>query len=180
MSKLFTVSAFKNIKQTGSLFRSSKFLAKKLTSSLSSQKPMIVLELGAGDGIITKEILSKISLQSKLYIYEINDSFMPKLNAINDDRLIIYNHSVEKIISDFNHNQVDVIISCLPLANIDRAFKTQLINDIKMVLKPKGQFIQYQYSKNDKKLLQNNFQGFSTEFCYLNLPPAIIYTCINF
>lgn len=180
MSKSFTLSAFKNIRQTGSLFRSSKFLAKKLTSSLSVDQPITVLEFGAGDGVITTEILTKLNSKSKLYTYEINDTFLPKLNAIDDDRLIIHNHSVEKITTDFMPNQVDVIISSLPLANIDFEFKTQLINDIKVVLKPEGQFIQYQYSKNDKKLLQNNFRTFSTEFCYLNLPPAIIYTCVNF
>ena len=179
MSKLFTVSAFKNIKQTGSLFRSSKFLAKKLTISLLPEKPLTILELGAGDGVITKQILSKINSQSKLYSYEINNLFLPKLEAINDNRLTILNRCVSTITDDFNVGDIDIIISSLPLTNIDYAFKKQLMTDIKVVLKPEGQFIQYQYTKNDKNLLKGSFSKFNTNFCLLNVPPAFIYTCIN-
>ncbi len=180
MPKSFTLSAFKNIKQTGSLFRSSKFLAKKLTESLSSDQPLTVVELGAGDGVITKEILDKISPKSRLYTYEINNNFIPHLSAFKDDRLTIFNQSVEKLRSDFGYNDVDIIISSLPLANINKTFKEQLIRNVKFVLKDKGQFIQYQYSKNDKKILETNFKELSTQFCFFNMPPAIIYNCVNF
>ncbi len=179
MSKLFTINAFKNLKQTGSLFRSSKFLAEKLTDSLSSEKSMTIVELGAGDGVITKQILAKANTNSKLFSYEINETFLPKLNAIKDERLKVLNSCVSKIKTDFEKGEIDMIISSLPLTNIDYLFKKELMNDVKVVLKPEGQFVQYQYSINDKNLLKNNFAQFTTNFCLLNLPPAFIYTCIN-
>ncbi|NAS31065.1 methyltransferase domain-containing protein [Flavobacteriaceae bacterium R38] len=179
MSKLFTINAFKNIKQTGSLFRSSKFLAEKLTDSLSPKENMVIVELGAGDGVITKQILAKMGADSKLYSYEINPIFVPRLNAIGDERLTVLNSSVAEITSDFKENEVDMVISSLPLTNFDHAFKKQLMKDVKVLLKSEGQFIQYQYSKNDKKLLKNSFTGFTTNFCLLNFPPAFVYTCIN-
>ena len=179
MSKLFTISAFKNLKQTGSLFRSSKFLAEKLTDSLSPKKEMVIVELGAGDGIITKQILAKIGKNSRLYSYEINENFLPKLQAIKDERLTVLNSCVSKIAADFKKGEIDMIISSLPLTNIDRTFKKYLMDDVKVILKPEGQFIQYQYSINDKSFLKNSFTNFTTNFCLLNLPPAFIYTCIN-
>jgi len=179
MSKLFTVSAFKNLKQTGSLFRSSKFLAEKLTDSLSPKKSMVIIELGAGDGVITKQILSKMGPDSKLYSYEINPIFVPRLQAIGDERLTVFNSSVTEIASDFQENEIDMVISSLPLTNFDSVFKKQLMNDVKTLLKPEGPFIQYQYSINDKSFLKNSFANFTTNFCLLNLPPAFIYTCIN-
>lgn len=179
MSKLFTISAFKNLKQTGSIFRSSKFLAEKLTQNLAPTKDIVILELGAGDGIITKQILARTGPNSKLHSYEINETFLPKLNAINDERLTVLNTCVSKITSDFKENEVDIIISSLPLTNIEYNFKEQLLKDIRHVLKPEGHFIQYQYSKNDKNLLKHYFADFTTNFCLLNLPPAFIYTCIN-
>ncbi|NER14380.1 methyltransferase domain-containing protein [Leptobacterium flavescens] len=179
MSKLFTLSAVKNLKQTGSLFRSSRFLAEKLTQSLDPDKEMVIVELGAGDGIITKQILNKMGIASRLYSYEINETFLPMLNDINDDRLNVLNKCVSGISTDFKEDEVDMVISSLPLTLIDFPFKKQLMSDVRQVLKPEGQFVQYQYSKNDMNFLKNSFAEFTTNFCLLNLPPAFIYTCIN-
>jgi phospholipid N-methyltransferase len=177
MSKLFTVQAIKNFKQTGSLFRSSNYLARKIVAPIHTDKKITIVELGAGDGIITHTLLDTIHTDASLFSYEINEVFANKLNNIKDSRLTILNNCVSTIATTFEANTVDFVVSSLPLANIKRKFKKQLLTDISKVLKPEGSFIQYQYSKKDYKLLKQHFNNTSTIMCYLNVPPAIIYNC---
>lgn len=177
MSKLFTVQAIKNFKQTGSLFRSSNYLARKIVEPIHTNKKITVVELGAGDGIITHTLLSTIHTDAALFSYEINEVFANKLNKIEDTRLTILNNCVSTIADEFEANSIDYVVSSLPLANIKREFKKQLLIDVSKVLKPNGSFIQYQYSKKDYKLLKQHFSSALTTLCYLNVPPAIIYNC---
>ena len=177
MSKSFTLEGFKNLKQTGSLFRSSKGLANKLTHTVDDSKNMVIVELGAGDGIITRRILRKMSPSSELHAFEINRSFKKHLDKIDDNRLKTYFSCVSDLIYKFKMNQVDCVISCLPLANLDKNFKNQLINDIKHVLKPGGDLIQYQYSINDMRFFKHNFSSMNTRLFIRNIPPAFIYSC---
>jgi phospholipid N-methyltransferase len=179
MINLFTLNALKNFKQTGSLFRSSKYLAEKLVKPLDSSKPINIIELGAGDGIITKHILNKINNVSKLHSFEINENFIFKLNKIKDDRLVIHNACVSNLKNTFSENEIDYVISSLPLANIKHDFKEELIQNIKHILKPEGLLIQYQYAKTDLKFLKYNFPKTNTSLCIQNLPPAFIYECTN-
>lgn len=179
MSSLFTLNAIKNLKQTGSLFRSSNTLANKLIETLNPDKKLNIVELGAGNGIITKHILKKISENSALHTFEINENFIDNLNKIEDGRLKIYNTCVSNLDNFFPNKDVDFVISSLPLANIDESFKKQLLVNIKKILKPNGRLIQYQYSKKDFKLLKHNFPNTSTSLCVKNLPPAFIYNCLN-
>jgi phospholipid N-methyltransferase len=177
MSKLFTFEGLKNLKQTGSLFRSSKGLANELTRTVDDSEDLVIVELGAGDGIITKRILGKISPSSELHAFEINESFKKHLNKIEDDRLKTHFSCVSELIFKFKMNQVDCVISCLPLANLDQPFKEQLISDIKHILKPGGDLIQYQYSINDMRFFKHNFSNMQTSFFARNIPPAFIYSC---
>lgn len=179
MSSLFTLNAIKNLKQTGSLFSSSSTLANKIVETLSPNENLNIIELGAGNGIITKHILKKVNQNSLLHTFEINENFIDNLNKINDDRLKIYNACVSNLVEYFPEKEIDFVISSLPLANIDEDFKIQLMKDIKHILKPKGHFIQYQYSKKDLKLIKNNFSNTQTHLCIKNLPPAFIYNCTN-
>lgn len=177
MGKLFTYQAIKNLKQTGSLFSSSKILARKISSSLPIDNDLKVLEFGAGNGIITKHILQQVTRNSQLDSFEINPTFLEKLKAINDNRLTIYNTCVSTITEQYDEASIDYIISSLPLANFKKPFKIELLHNIKTVLKTDGIFIQYQYSPYDYKLLKSNFKDLSLNFCFKNIPPAIIYTC---
>jgi phospholipid N-methyltransferase len=167
------------LRQTGSLFRSSKNLAEKLVIPLTSNSQINIIELGAGDGIITKHILKKVNQACTVHSFEINQPFIFKLKKIKDERLIIYNTCVSNIKTQFSRNEIDFVISSLPLANIKLEFKKELIDVIKHVLKPEGKFIQYQYSKRDLRLLENNFYKTDVSLCIKNLPPAFIYYCTN-
>lgn len=169
-----TLEAVKNIKQVGSIFASSSFLAKKITKEIDFNRQIHVLELGAGTGAITKEILSRMSANSVLYSYENNENFIGSLKDLNDKRLIIKGECVSTL-DTLEDNYFDIVISSLPLANLTNEFKNKIYKDIRSKLKVSGTYLQYQYSLMDYKEIEKLFSNCKLDFCLFNLPPAFIY-----
>jgi phospholipid N-methyltransferase len=176
----FIKEASKNISQVGAVCSSSKFLAKKLTDPVDFSGKKVIVEFGAGNGSVTRMILKKMGPDSILYSFEINPVFMEKLKTINDPRLVLINDSVEDIMKYVNKHEVDYVISCLPLANFNRALKESILGHVKLALKPGNLFIQFQYSLKDRKLLKHFFKKVNLNFTLLNVPPAFVYVCKDF
>lgn len=175
---LFLKQAILNFKQTGALFKSSKFLSKKISSFIPyNNSDKIIVELGPGNGVITKEILKSISKNSTLIVFELNDVFCEELKKIDDNRLVVLNENATKL-DDFSFlKNVDCIISSLPLASIKNEIKIEIFEKINKTLVKNGLFIQYQYSLLDYSFLKKKFNHIKLKFVLLNIPPSFIYVC---
>ncbi len=168
------MEGIKNIRQIGSIASSSRFLTRKIVKEIDFHKKIRVLELGAGNGVFTKEILKRMSHHSELYTYENHDSFIPLLKKIKDRRLVIKGECVSRI-EQFPDNYFDMVISSLPLANLSEMFKENMYQEIQAKLRHLGIFMQYQYLLNDYRTIERAFPVCELDFCLLNLPPAFIY-----
>ena len=172
---------FKKDNKVGSVTPSSKFLVRKLLASIDFSKKGVFLELGPGNGVVTAEILNRMTADSKLVALEINEDFVKKLNVkFNDRRIQLECKSAEcipELLKDLDIQYFDSIISSLPLAIIDSRIKNRILLNCKNALKPGGQYIQYQYSLNDHKRLQKTFEQVDKQFVVLNIPPAFVYEC---
>ena len=93
MSGRFTLEGIKNIKQTGSLINSSKSLGRMLAKN-TGLNDRLILELGAGEGSVTRHILNEINSDAELHSFEINESFTERLKLIEDSRLYVRNECV--------------------------------------------------------------------------------------
>lgn len=173
--KGFTRYALKNLKSTGSIARSSKFLARNLAKQIPSDARTII-ELGAGDGIITKELLKYMPQQAHLTAYEISEELLPLLQKIEHPQFSLKHSSALDIVEDFAINSVDCLVSCLPLALFPLEMKHELLTHIRSVLKPNGVFLQYQYWLSDKALIKEYFPHLKTNWVPLNLPPSFVYS----
>jgi phosphatidylethanolamine/phosphatidyl-N-methylethanolamine N-methyltransferase len=171
----FLKAAFKNIEQTGSIMESSPFLTEKMIESMDFEKPLNIVELGAGTGSITKRLLRKMNGQSTLTSFEIDPELFSKLSEHKDSRLKEVNADASLLESHFNNQSIDYIISGLPLANIPQTKKASILKACYNVLKPGGYYIQFQYSLNDFGLLKRMFNKVDSGFTLLNLPPAFVY-----
>jgi phospholipid N-methyltransferase len=174
---IFFQQAIANIKQTGSFIPSSDFLATKMVDKIDFDKDLNILELGAGEGIFTRHILSKMTIESNLTSCEINSSFFTEIAKIQDHRFKPKMECVfERDIYDtFAQCSVDCIISGIPLANIKRKKKKYLLNSSFELLKPGGLFVQFQYLPQDYKLIKETFGNIKLGFTLFNFPPAFIY-----
>ncbi|NVJ66776.1 MAG: methyltransferase domain-containing protein [Gammaproteobacteria bacterium] len=177
MSRIFTKNAISNLKSTGTFFPSSRFLANKISSLMPADTKSVV-ELGAGNGAVTKSLLSHLSDDASLNCYEINQEFIKLLkDNVADPRLTVLERSALEISNDFAADSIDVVVSCLPLALFKDSMKQELMEAIHQALKPGGLFIQYQYSLKDRKFINQFFSHNKLKFVLRNAPPAFIYIC---
>lgn len=165
----------------GTLTPSSRFLSKRMLRKINFSDAEIIVELGSGNGAITKFILENLSPKTTLICFEINDNFYEQLNKIGHPQLIILKASAEKIINELkkkNIHKVDYIVSSLPLTIIPDEVSDEILEKSYKILDKNGIFIQYQYSLTYYKKLKKVFkEAISLEFEPLNIPPAFIYRC---
>ena len=168
--------------KVGSVAPSSKFLVKKMIAPIDFRKAKVIVEFGPGTGVITDEILKKMSADCKLYAFEINKEFVGKLSSIKDNRFKLIEDSAEKIeeylLKDGIAN-ADYVVSSLPLAIIPREIEYNILNAASRSLKTGGSFIQFQYSLSSRKKLKEIFHSIKTNFTPINIPPAFVFTCIK-
>ena len=82
---------------TGTLVPSTRYVSEKMTERVDFSRDLNIVELGAGTGVITKNILSKMSENSRLFTFEVNKNFVHDLKSIKDSRLKIVIKSAEGI-----------------------------------------------------------------------------------
>lgn len=167
----------------GAISPSSKFLAKKMISSINFEKARILVEFGPGTGIFTKEILKKMHPDAKLLVFETQTSFCEQIKReIQDQRMILINDSAEKIgefLKIHGFESTEHIISSLPFTVIPSQIKNSILNQSVKYLSPSGTFLQFQYSLNAHKMLKSRFKTVKLDFTPMNIPPAFIYRCNN-
>jgi phospholipid N-methyltransferase len=177
--KKFFKTYLKERKQVGAFAPSSKFLVKKMCDKIDFDKARVIVELGPGTGVFTKEILKRAHHDAKIFVFELNEDFYKfLLEKYPDPRVILLHESadqVKEILSQHNINEADAVLSSLPLAIIPDTVKHKILDSAHEVLNEKGVFVQYQYSLNAKKLIEKRFGKLKIGFVPLNFPPAFIY-----
>lgn len=167
----------KNFRTTGSITSSSKTLVKKLVEPLPTHRPLVIVELGPGDGCVTRAILDKVHQESSVTAFEINPVFVEKLAGIEDSRLRVLSIGAERLTDYVAAGTVDYVVSSLPLSMIPKEIKEAILKQSQLVLQPEGRFLQFQYALQDYGLLKDYFNRVSVSFTMANLPPAFIYSC---
>lgn len=173
-------TAFKlatNLRTTGALFQTSSKAVREVCKYVDPNQTQTIIELGAGHGNITNFILQKMSPKSTLYIFEINSDFCKTLNEIKDERLVIINDSAE-FLDNYISNEVDCIVSTLPLTFIPDSVVTSILQKCKNQLALKGQMSQILYSTLHLKKYKTFFSNVYYRLV-IGLPLEFIYHCKN-
>lgn len=165
-------------KNLGFSLPSSHFLARTMVSvfDVSNQKGTFI-ELGAGRGQITSELLKKLPKEASLHIFEINhdDIELLKKNFSSDKRVHFYEQSAAHLDILFPEGGIDGIISTLPLGSISLSWVDHILSSAHKVLKTWGQFIQYQYWMVNKNDVKRYFLFERIILELRNFGPAFIY-----
>ena len=178
---LFTKEGLKKMTVNGSLFPSSKYLAKQMIKKVKPESRCCIVELGAGTGIFTKYILEILPKDGKLFVIEINPIFVEQLKKLykNDSRIVILEANASefgKAIARFGYAKADYILSGLPLANIDNETRKTILEEIQRHLFPTGLYIQFQYLIRNFLEIRKKFDCKISSFELRNFPPAFVYT----
>lgn len=177
----FIKEFFKEKKTVGAIAPSSKFLMKKMLKPVNFENAKCIVELGPGNGVFTKGILDRMRSDAVLFSFELNETFYEHIKRdINDHRLVLLNESAEQIgnvLKEHGIEKADYIVSSLPLAVIPNDIKLKILDSAVEFLSKDGQYIQFQYSLNAKKLLEERFDSVKIDFTPANIPPAFVYKC---
>jgi len=184
VEKMGTIKFFresvKNLKTVGTITRSSKYLCKAMIKPVDFSKAKVIVELGAGDGVVTKHILNKMDKDAILLAFELNPKFCAQMREIDDDRLIVIEDDAEKLqsyLEQHGHEKADYIISAIPFTIIPEEICFRIIENCKTSLVDQGLFIQIHYSLIPKKMYQKVFGNIDLNFVPLNVPPAWVMVC---
>ena len=180
-SDLSTIEFFKesvkNLKTMGTLARSSKYLCKGMIKHVNFEEANVIVEQGAGDGVITKHILNSMKPDAILLTFEVNERFCRKLREIDDERCIVIEDSAENIsqyLKEANATHIDYIVSAIPFVALPDEVGYSIISECKKYMKNGGLFIQMHYSLLAKKLYDNIFGNVDVNFVPINVPPAFV------
>ncbi|MCW5922374.1 MAG: methyltransferase domain-containing protein [Saprospiraceae bacterium] len=177
----FLRESIRNLRLTGSVAPSSRFLCRAIVAKINPEKASVVVELGPGDGVITRYILERLRPDSRLVIFEINEIFVEKIRATFDDpRLLVIHDSAEHMGRHFkalNVEKVDYIVSGIPFVVLPEPLTRRITLECRRWLRTEGRFIQFHYSPLLIHFYRRVFGNVDVELVPLNIPPAIIISC---
>lgn len=170
----------KNLKTVGTFTRSSRFLCKGAIKHINFEEADMIVELGAGDGVITEHILESMHKEAQLLAFEVNRKFCDTLRSIDDHRLVVAEDSAEQIgkyLLDLGKKNTDYIVSAIPFVALPKELGMDIINQCFHSLRKGGLFIQVHYSLLVKDLYESVFGNVDVNFVPLNVPPAFVLVC---
>jgi phosphatidylethanolamine/phosphatidyl-N-methylethanolamine N-methyltransferase len=176
-----------NPKETGAIAASSEELADLITNCVNLTRAKIIVELGSGNGTVTKKILEKKSGEAIFFSLETNRSFVSETR--NNCNSIVYQDSaanIKKYLVKQGFQSCDCVISGLPWASFDNKLQGELMRSIIDCLDNGGEFatlanlqgLILPAGKRFRSMLKDNFsQVTKTRIVWKNIPPTFVYWC---
>ncbi|MBL7663037.1 methyltransferase domain-containing protein [bacterium] len=181
-----TLTYIKNLvkdKHVASITPSSKFTVERVLKKIDFTRKLTIAEYGPGTGVITRQILSQLSTDSKLIAFETNPNFCEILKrSLVDSRFEIHNRSAEDISEVIGKANADYIVSGIPFSMLPPEVKDRILRNTAETLTATGTFLTYQVfpppASLDKFLracLKPDLQLVDVEYEFRNIPPMRIY-----
>lgn len=127
------LGSIENFTYTGTLFSSSKWAARALSDPMKSiAGPRRILEVGAGTGAVTTEIIRRMNPEDNLIVVEMNPKFMATLKESivklpeftkHSSRIEFFEGPVQDLPENHKH---ELIVCALPFLN----FELSLVKEI--------------------------------------------------
>ena len=169
----------RNPKEVGSIVPSSRFLTRRVLECGRVSQARVIVELGPGPGVFTREILKRMPADAKLVAIEISSDFVHVLRReYRDSRLTIYAGSstdLEKALAEAGETRADLVVSGVPFSTMERGAGRATLEAAKRVLSERGRFVAYQFRSHVRRFAEPVFGPAETHSGFWNLPPMRIY-----
>jgi len=167
----FVQQFIRNPRKMGSITPSSAALCRTMCDAVNWDNSLRIAELGAGDGVLTRHVLSRMSPQAQLDVFEISPELVKSLRGLPDARMQVSACSAEYLAGEY-----DVIFSGLPLLSLPPATRDNILSAVHDALGPRGVFVQFQYTSFTQPNLSRYFT-WERQRVLKNMPPAWVYRC---
>ncbi|MGB3546182.1 MAG: rRNA adenine N-6-methyltransferase family protein [Saprospiraceae bacterium] len=175
----FLRAGIKSIRTTGTITRSSPALCRAAIEAIDFERARTIIELGAGDGVITEHILQRLHPDGKVIAFEVDRELCNDMRRIGDPRLIVAEDSAEhqaRYLAEIGQHQADYIVSALPYAALPPELGKRIVAESARLLRPGGVYSQVHYSLKTKSFYADAFGNVAVRFVPWNLPPAFVLT----
>ena len=175
---LFGRELLANPGATGALCPSSPRLGRRMASFIPKNHKGFVVELGAGTGSVTSELLARGISPKKLIPIEMSEKLashlqrrFPALKVIQGNAADLQN--LIKASAQEADDNVDFVVSSLPFRSLPDDLCQKIACQIEQTLDGSGRFIQFTYDLRSKNFI--HFQRFThlrAAIVWANIPPA--------
>jgi phospholipid N-methyltransferase len=175
----FFIGFLRNPREVGSIIPSSRFLTRRVMRCAEIQAARVIVELGPGTGVLTREILATMRPDAKLVAIELLPDFCEVLRReLPDPRLHVFCGSaadMEKALSNAGEDRADVVLSGIPFSTMEKGEGRETLNASKRVLRTGGRFVAYQFRSAVRRIAEPVFGPPTTHSGFWNIPPMRIY-----
>jgi phospholipid N-methyltransferase len=159
---------------------SSRFMARRVIDGIDFDAAKCIVELGAGTGPITAELLKRIKPHTKLLVIELDPDLCARLKARFPQVDVVHGDACQfdQLLEERGLNQVDHICSGLPLPSFPTELRDTILAKSARMLAPGGSFRQLTVMPLIYyRMYRGYFDDVGFRFVPLNLPPGGVYVC---
>ncbi len=171
---LFLQELFERPATIGALCPSSRTLAARM----AAQVPLndgLVIELGAGTGVVTHALLERGVAPDRLIVLELSPRFSHRLRKRYSQLEIITGNAADLGQLIPAGKKVSAIVSSLPLCSLPATVTQAILSQWQPLLAHGGVAVQFTYSPRTPKWQQQlAARQISTSKVWTNLPPATV------
>lgn len=175
---LFLRSFLANPREVGAVLPTSRRAVRDLLDLADLKRAGLVVELGAGTGVYTREILARLAGEARLLAFETDAPMAEALaSELHDPRLRVVHDSAERVRDYLGEERADVIVSGLPYTTLPGEVRSTVLSEARNALTSDGTFLVLQYSPLVQRDLRRIFPSVSRRISPLNVPPAVLFAC---
>ena len=178
---LFWQRSLKNPLQVCSLFPSSPFVGRAMTEVLGNRIESHVIELGAGTGAVTRQLIRNGVEPEKLTLIEIDAQLGGHLRRRfpGVDVVIGPAQDLARLWKERNGSTVGAVVSTLPMRLFSKKLIYFVMKNSLSVLGEGGMFVQFTYRQTSpvppRVVKALRLKAWRYTRVWLNLPPAAIW-----
>jgi phospholipid N-methyltransferase len=175
--KSFWQVAVKDYVKVGTFFPSTKIASRTVARQIP-ENPEVIVEYGAGSGVVTRELLKRLPKHGRLISVEQNEAFIDALNEIGDPRLeVVHGDVIEfaKNLPALAPRGVDAVVSGIPFAFMKGHKCDAVVEYTRRALKNSGRFIVYQNTIKVGDVLKSHFPRVKWFLEPRNIMPYFIF-----
>lgn len=167
-----------NPRAVGAVLPTSRWAVRDMLDMADVSDARLVVELGAGTGVQTRELLARLHPDARLLAFEIDARLAGLLRERYDDpRLLVISESAEHLEAHLGGKTADLVVSALPYTSFAAELRRRVLDVLPAILSRSGTVLVIQYSPVIRRELRRRFASVEQRLSPRNVPPAFLFAC---
>ncbi len=165
-------------RQVGAVLPTSRRAVRDMLDLADVPGADLVVELGAGTGVSTQELLARLRPDARLLAFEIDPNLAQLLRErYADPRLEVLSESAEHLQDHLAGRKADLVVSALPYTSFPADLRRRVLDVLPAVVAEGGTVLVIQYSPAMLRELRRRFGTVRQRLSPRNVPPAFLFAC---